>query len=113
MAFGGLDTSFLVIDTLVRTAFLRSVVKTILISLDKMAMQMSCRSCSVSSGSLLGFQEQNACAMLDDAQLSVVRSGEKVLVARCFVSGPRKDHLGTFVSTPCCTLIHISQEGHT
>lgn len=65
-----------------------------------MAMQMSCRSYSISTGSLLGSQRQNGRAMLIDVHLSTARSGVKVLVARCFVSSLRKEYLSNLVSTP-------------
>jgi hypothetical protein len=68
--------------------------------LDKTAMQKSCRSYSMSPGLLLGFQRKNARAMLIDVHLSAARSGVKVLVARCFVAGLRKEYLSNLVSTP-------------
>ena len=66
-----------------------------------MAMQMSCRSYSISRGLLLGSQRQNDRAMLIDVHLSIARSAVKALVARCFALSLGKKALSNLVSTPC------------
>lgn len=91
MASGGLGTSFPVIEALVQTAFVRSVVKTIVRGLGKTVMRMSFHSYSMSLGLWSGSQRQNNRAMLVDFHLSTARSGVKVLVAGCLVSSLRKE----------------------